>query len=70
MCTTLVARQRLGKCPPIFARELLGKKRYRGDEYTYTRNYRKIGVRVVFYAVRIVLRKVDISSSQNFCFNI
>jgi hypothetical protein len=52
-------------CIPL---SLLGSdsaKRYRGNEYTL--NNRRIVGRVIFYAVRIVSRKVgDYNSSQNF----
>jgi hypothetical protein len=39
------------------ARQRLGKKRYRGNEYTH--NSRRIFERVVICAVRVVPRKVD-----------
>jgi hypothetical protein len=51
----IVATQRLDKILPTVARQRLGKKRYRGNEYT--RN-NMTAWRVVFCAVRVVSRRV------------
>jgi hypothetical protein len=63
MCVSpIVARQRLGKNPFIVARQRLGKNppivdRQRLDR-EYTRNNRRIVVRVVFNVAHVASRKV------------
>jgi hypothetical protein len=40
----------------LVAKQRLGKKRYRGNEYTC--NNRRIVVRIVLYAVRVILNEI------------